>query len=107
MTLKKSVCKKCRIKELGESGWPDMAEAWFNPYYKDGKKIREGDVVCPYPIFDRLGEAIKRKALARATPEERFMIEEGFVIIKQVQNSWPWPVKSDPPIWCPYKNEHK
>lgn len=104
--LKKSVCKKCRIKEFGKNAWTDLAEAWFNPYYKNGKKTREGGTVCPYPILNRLGETIKRKALAHATPAEKVMIEGGFVPIRNRQDSWPWPVKSSPPIWCPYKREH-
>lgn len=106
MVLKKSVCKKCRIKELGKRGWNDMAESWFNPYYKNGKKTREGGIKCPYPIFNSLGKEIKRKALINATPAEKAMVEKGFVPIRNFQDSYAWPVKSNPPIWCPYKKEH-
>ena len=107
MALDKSVCKKCRIKEIGKKGaWNDLAESWFNPYYKNGVKIRDGSIGCPYPIFNRLGESIKRKALAHATPAEKDMIKRGWVPIKNRQDSSAWPVKSSPPIWCPYKREH-
>lgn len=105
--LKKSVCKKCRIKELGKSGWNEWAECWFKPYYKNGRKTREGDTVCPYTILNRIGESIKRKAIARSTPAEKVLIEEGFVPIRNKQGSRPWPVKSKPPVWCPYKKEHR
>ena len=107
MPLRKSVCKKCRSKEIGKGSWNDIMESWFHPYYEKGIKTREGSTSCPYPIFDRIGKRIKKKAIKNATPVEKFMIKSGFVTIENIQSSYPWPVKRNPPLWCPYKSDHQ
>jgi len=86
MGLNKSICKRCRIKELGKSGWNQFAEAWFDPIYNDNeRKYRDGTTTCPYPIFDRIKDIVR---------------------IANVEGSWTVSSEGKPPVWCPYKREH-
>jgi len=107
MGLNKSICKRCRIKELGKSGWNQFAEAWFDPIYNDNeRKYRDGTTTCPYPIFDRIKDSIKRKALISATPAEKAALIKDIVRIANVEGSWTVSSEGKPPVWCPYKREH-
>ncbi len=102
--LKKSVCKKCRLKE--GLPWNDLAEAWFKPWYKNGVKTREGEAHCPCPIFDRMVDHMKKLVHRYGTPAENAVL--GTVIfIQNRQGSWRSPSHKPPPIWCPYKKEHR
>lgn len=107
MTLKKSICKKCRIKEFGKDGWNEFAEAWFDPVYEeDGRRYRGGTTSCPRPIFDRLKDSITKKVLAIATTEEKAVLDK-VIFIKNLSGSWTVSSEEgEPPVWCPYRKEH-
>lgn len=106
MSLRKSVCKKCRIRELGKDGWNDLANAWFDPYYnKDGTLYRKGHTVCPYPIINRITESIRNKVLATGSNAERWLMKNWLSI--EYGGSVIWRAELPPPPWCPYKKEHK
>ena len=100
MALNKSICKECRIRELGKEGWNEFAEAWFDPNYDRG-----GTTTCPRPIFDRLKDSITKKVLAIATTAEKEVLDKVIFIMNM---SGPWTISSEggPPVWCPYRKEH-
>lgn len=100
IVLKKSVCKKCRIKELGKEGWNYFAEAWFKP-----NEIRDGQAQCPYTIFNRMADHMKELVHKYGTPAERYLMDK-VIFIQNRQGSYPHPVHQTPPVWCPYKKEH-
>jgi len=106
MALKKSVCKKCRIKELGRTGWNEFVEAWFDPVYNGKQKYRSGTTTCPRSIFDCLRDSIKKKVLSSATPLEKIAITEGIICISNVEGDWTISSEGKPPVWCPYRKEH-
>jgi len=105
MALKKYVCQKCRIKELGKDGWNEFAEAWFDPVYENGRRLRDGTTTCPAPIFNRMKDSIKRKILSIATPAEKAVLDKVIFIVNM---SGPWTISAEekPPAWCSYKKEH-
>lgn len=100
MALKKSVCKKCRIKELGKKSWTSMADAWWGPY----KSRKEGYTLCPYPILVRIEKSIRDKIKKYGNPGEKYLMKNWFVI--RYNGSIPWLSKNDPPPWCLYEKEH-
>lgn len=105
--LKKSVCKKCRKKELGKDSWNYLAEAWFEPYYnKYGRKTRDGSARCPYPIFNRMVDHMKKLVWKHGTRAEKDVLDT-VIFIQNRQGSWHTPSHKPPPLWCPYKKEHK
>ncbi len=106
MSLRKPVCIKCRTEEFGEEGWNNLADAWFDPYYDDdGTFKREGSTVCPYPVLERICHNIRDKVVVNADKVEIHLLEQGMIKVSY-KGDGIWPVKSEPPLWCPFTKEH-